>query len=64
MTARRTVIPGVDWVLFLAVALTFVAMVRYAIFGMLGDGIALLGTAVSLIGVWIGARHDRRHNGS
>lgn len=60
MSAREQIVASVDWILFAALGILGAVGIRYEVTGMLGDGIAFLGTAVSLIGLWIGARYDRK----
>lgn len=58
--ATRPALVSVDWVLFAALALMGGVLLRYEVTGMLGDGIAFLGTAATMIVTWIGARVDLR----
>lgn len=58
--AERPVVASVDLILFAALAMLGAVLVRWEITGMIGDGVAFLGTATALVGVWIGARVDRR----
>jgi hypothetical protein len=59
-TTRRYDFAFVDLILFAALALLSGVLIRYEITGEIGDGVAFLGTATALVGVWIGARVDRR----
>lgn len=64
MATVRRVVATVDLILFAALTMIGAVLIRYEITGSIGDGVAFLGTGVSLVGVWIGARVDRKRNGA